>query len=138
MKTINHTIAALVMASSLAVAASEASAQNVRQICDPMGTCFVCQRGSPTCEASYALSRIFRTPGPTANMQAILPPSPPPPAGPSYPERYATAPPPSPQQAPPQMTRDEERENVIRQGEAFCQKYPDDKVCHPLPAQPPQ
>jgi hypothetical protein len=135
MKTIKYTIAALAMASSLAVVANEASAQNVRQICDPAGTCFVCRRGSPTCEASYALSRIFRTPGPTANMQAILPP-PPPPAGPSYPGRDAMAPPPPPQPAPPQMTRDEERENVIRQGEAFCAKYPDDKVCHPLAPAP--
>src|SRR5690348_3633838 len=105
MKTIKDTIASLVIASSLAVAASEASAQNVRQICDPVGTCFVCQRGSPTCEASYALSRMFRTPGPTANMQAILPPSPPPPAGSLYPERFGAVPPPPPP-APRQMTRD--------------------------------
>jgi hypothetical protein len=31
---------------------------------------------------------------------------------------------------PPQLSRDEERERIIDAGEAFCAKYPTDKVCH--------
>jgi hypothetical protein len=28
------------------------------------------------------------------------------------------------------LSRDEERERIIDAGEAFCRKWPDDKVCH--------
>ena len=129
MKTADATIAALVMASSLA---GGGRPRKTFAKFATYGHVFRLPTRVADMRSQLCLIRIFRTPGPTANMQAILPPSPPPPAGPSYPERYATAPPPPPQLAPPQMTRDEEREKVIRQGEAFCQKYPDDKVCHPL------
>jgi hypothetical protein len=115
-----------------------AYAQGVRQICDPRNVCFYCQRGNPTCEASYALSRVFTPPGATPNMRQILPPSLAPSPGPLYGERYGAAvPPPPPPPAPREMSRDEERENVIRQGEAFCAKYPGDRVCHPLPPDAP-
>jgi len=29
------------------------------------------------------------------------------------------------------LSRDEERERIIDAGEAFCRKYPTDRVCHP-------
>jgi hypothetical protein len=160
MKTIT-TVAALVLAASLVSVTSQAQA-GVRQFCDAGGTCFVCQRGLPTCEIAYALSRATTPPSATPNMNAILPRSPAPSPGRLYPERdaYGEVPPPVPMPppvpksppgrvaAPPSqntmpppmhspLSRDEERENVIRQGEAFCAKYPDDKVCHPLTEAPP-
>ena len=144
------TMAALVVVSSLAAVTSDANAKGVRQICDPRNVCFYCTRGTPSCEASYALSRVFTPPGATPNMHAILPPSPAPSHGRLYPERaYGAVPPPEPVPSPPSkntmpppmhspLSREAERENVIRQGEAFCAKYPDDKMCHPLPEAPPR
>jgi hypothetical protein len=38
---------------------------------------------------------------------------------------------PAPMTAAP-MTQDQEREAIIRQGEAFCQKYGKDPICHPI------
>lgn len=35
------------------------------------------------------------------------------------------------------LSREAERENVVRQGEAYCAKDPDDEVCHPLPLDAP-
>jgi hypothetical protein len=32
--------------------------------------------------------------------------------------------------APPAITQDQQRELIIRQGEAFCRKFPTDKMCH--------
>jgi hypothetical protein len=87
-------------------------------------------------------SRVVQRSPPTTNMRAILPPSPAPSPGRLYPERAYGALPPSKNTMPPPMhsppSREAERENIIRQGEAFCQKYPDDKVCHRLtPDAPP-
>lgn len=130
------TIAALLVASSLAATASEADAQNLRRFCDAGNSCFVCTRGQPICEIAYALSRATTPP----SMDALLPAQ----GAPLPPElvppgRVATPPSknamPVPMHSP--LTRDAERENVIRQGD-FCRRYPDDKVCHPLsPAPPP-
>jgi hypothetical protein len=30
-----------------------------------------------------------------------------------------------------ELSRDEQRELIIQQGEAFCGRFPDDRVCHP-------
>jgi hypothetical protein len=140
MRTIPTIAAVLVMASSLALCSSEASAETVRRFCDAGGSCFVCTRGQPTCEIAYALSRATTPPSATPNMNEILPPSPAPSPGRMYPERAYGAVPPSKNTMPPPMhsplSREAERENIIRQGEAFCAKYPDDKVCHPAPETP--
>lgn len=32
----------------------------------------------------------------------------------------------------PYMTQDQQREYIIRQGEAFCRRYPTDKICHQM------
>lgn len=40
--------------------------------------------------------------------------------------------------APPPMTQDQQREYIIRQGEAFCRRYPADKICHPPPQDTPR
>jgi|SoimicmetaTmtLMA_FD_contig_31_11649255_length_325_multi_3_in_0_out_0_1 hypothetical protein len=32
---------------------------------------------------------------------------------------------------PRELTRDEERDRIIDAGEAFCRRYPTDRVCHP-------
>jgi hypothetical protein len=32
--------------------------------------------------------------------------------------------------AAPPMSQDQQREFIIRQGEAFCRKFPADKICH--------
>jgi hypothetical protein len=144
------------------ISGNEANSQNVRRFCDAGGSCFVCTRGQPTCEIAYALSRATTPPSATPNMNAILPRSPAPSPGRLYPERdaYGAVPPPMPMPppvpkpppgrvaAPPSqntmpppmhspLSREAERENVIRQGEAFCAKYPDDKVCHPMPPEAP-
>jgi hypothetical protein len=40
-----------------------------------------------------------------------------------------------PPRVPQHMTRDEEGEWIISHGEAFCRKYPDDRVCYPAPSE---
>jgi hypothetical protein len=49
------------------------------------------------------------------------------------------APPPAyraPRPQPRALTQDQERDRIIDAGEAFCAKYPSDRVCHPK--EPPQ
>ena len=131
MTRLNTTIAALILAALLAMPAQA----SMRQFCDAGGTCFVCPKGQPTCEIAYALSRATTPPSMDG---APSPPSPMPPGRVAAPPSGNSLPPPLHAPPPRQMTRDEERENVIRQGEAFCAKWPDDRVCHPLPdAAPP-
>jgi hypothetical protein len=36
----------------------------------------------------------------------------------------------APPPVPPPMTQDQERNFIIRQGEAYCRKFPTDKICH--------
>ena len=67
---------AVVVASALLVSQAHA---DYRRFCAPQGQCFVCPRGQPACEVSYALSRAMTPP---ASMDRMVPPSPVPSPGP--------------------------------------------------------
>ena len=160
MKTI--TIVALIVTSSLSIMDSEAHAQGTRRFCDAGHTCFICPRGNPTCEISYAISRAL-TPPTMPSMDALLPPSPSTSPGHLYPERRNQYAPPYPQRdagpypernpvgarpaSPPSsidgdrrgLTQEEWRQAIIEEAQRFCDRFPQDKQCHFKPPEaPPQ
>lgn len=57
----------IAMASAALVLLTLPAQADYRRFCTPAGQCFVCARGQPTCEVSYALSRAM-TPPTSANM----------------------------------------------------------------------
>ena len=70
-----------------------------------------------------AQPRSWRTaPCVGTDLSCLLPPSPAP---------YSTLPPPPVADPPARLSRDQEREAIIKQGEAFCLKYKNDPICHP-------
>jgi hypothetical protein len=47
-------MAAAIVSSSLVFVTNEANSETMRRFCDAGGSCFVCTRGQPTCEVTYA------------------------------------------------------------------------------------
>ena len=114
--------AAVVVASVLTVLTAHAA--EYRRFCTPQNKCFVCVKGQPSCEVTYALSRAM-TPPTGPNMARVVPPAPVPPPGPSY--SQAPAQPPS---APPPSSQQEWKQAIIDEAQRYCNSFPTDPICH--------
>ena len=112
---------AVVVASALLVSQAHA---DYRRFCAPQGQCFVCPRGQPACEVSYALSRAM-TPPTAPSMDRMVPPSPVPSPGPQYSQ---AAPPPA--AAPPPSSQEQWKQAIIDEAQHYCDAYPKDPICH--------
>jgi hypothetical protein len=112
---------ALVAASALLVAPAHAE---LRRFCAPQGQCFVCPRGQPACEMTYALSRAM-TPPTAPSMARVAPPTPVPSPAPEYSQ---AAPPPAAAPQPP--SQQEWKQAIIDQAQRYCESYPTDPICH--------
>jgi hypothetical protein len=64
---------------------------------------------------------------PVVPPPVYIPPPPPAIAPPPPPQAYAPSPPPISWEV---LPRDQARDWIINQGEAFCRKFPQDKICH--------
>lgn len=121
------------------VGVTSSQAQGYRHFCNRYNNCFVCLRGSPTCEFAYASTRAM-TPPTMPDVHRMLPPSPSPNPGPMFPERQyrvepgsgAARPPPTAQQLPPrpQLNEEQWRQAIIDEAQKFCEAYPRDTQCH--------
>lgn len=111
--------AAVVIASTLIVVSAQAA--EYRRFCTPQNQCFVCVKGQPSCEVTYALSCAMTPP----SMARIVPPAPVPSSAPSY----SQAAPPPPSAAPP-PSQQEWKQAIIDEAQRYCDSFPNDKICH--------
>ena len=111
-------IAVVLVASALLVSQAHA---DYRRFCAPQGQCFVCPRGQPACEMSYALSRAMTPP----STDRMVPPSPVPSPGPQSPQ--AAPPPPAAPQPP---SQEQWKQTIIDEAQRYCDAYPKDPICH--------
>ncbi len=114
--------AAVVVASALTILPAHAA--EYRRFCTPQNQCFVCVRGQPSCEVTYALSRAM-TPPTAPSMDRIVPPSPVPAPG----SLSAQAAPPPPAAAPP-PSQEQWKQDIIDEAQRYCDAYPKDPICH--------
>lgn len=117
-------IISITLALGLLGLASHAQAYQLRRFCTPQGSCFVCARGSPTCEITYALSRGMTFPSVRNNHP-----------GPVYSERLYREQPPLPgemmaQRQQRRPSKEEWRAAIMNEAQKFCDAYPQDQQCH--------
>ena len=112
---------AVVVASALLVSQAHA---DYRRFCAPQGQCFVCPRGQPACEMSYALSRAMTPP----SMDRIVPPLPVPSSSsiPSQERQAAPLPPEARQPA----SQQQWKQAIVDEAQRYCDAYPKDPICH--------
>ena len=113
--------AAVILASALSVVSAQAA--EYRRFCRPHNQCFVCVKGQPSCEVTYALSRAMTPPTPPS-MARVVPPAPVPPP------TYSQATPPPPTAAAPPPSQQEWKQAIIDEAQRYCDFYPTDPICH--------
>jgi hypothetical protein len=114
--------AAVIVASTLTIVSAQAA--EYRRFCTPQNQCFVCVRGQPSCEVTYALSRAMTPPSPPT-MARVVPPAPVPSPAPSH----SQAPPPPAGAAPP-PSQQEWKQAIIDEAQRYCDSFPADPICH--------
>ncbi len=114
--------AAIIVASALAVVSVQAA--EYRRFCTPQNQCFVCVKGQPSCEVTYALSRAM-TPPTGPRMARVVPPAPVPPPAP--PHSQPAPPPPAAGATPSQQ---EWKQAIIDEAQRYCNSFPSDPICH--------